>query len=87
MHAVQHIDRKFPYGARSCDLFTLARLPSVLYPVAKYFYVKVPENLLSLFPERIRQTAQRAIELREHGLRRYIKWFEDQLEEFSKSGA
>lgn len=78
MHAVQHIDRTVPYGERSCDIFMLARLPTSLYPKNRDFYVKIPKNVISS-PERIMQTAKRALELRDRGLRNYIMWFESEL--------
>jgi hypothetical protein len=78
MHAVQWIRRAVPYGERSCDIFTLARLPLGLFPTKKAFYVKVPQSMLSN-PERIRETAKEAITLRKSGLRFYIAWFENEL--------
>jgi hypothetical protein len=78
MHAVQYIDRKVPYGERSCDVFMLARLPSSLYPRNRDFYVKIPKRIIP-FPERIAQTARKALELRETGMRNYIVWFETEL--------
>jgi hypothetical protein len=77
MHAVQHFDRTVPYGERSCDVFMLARLPSELYPKNRDFYVKVPTAVMS--PEKIAQTARKALELREKGKRNYIVWFETEL--------
>lgn len=79
MHALQYARRTIPYGERSCDLYMLARLPTKFYPREREFYVKVPQRILSATPERIRETAQRAIELRNSGTRNYIVWFEKQL--------
>lgn len=79
-HALQHIDRSIPYGERSCDVYMLARLPVNLYPKQRDFYVKVPQKVLSSSPDKISQTAKRAIELRESGLRKYIVWFESELQ-------
>jgi len=78
MHAVQHFDRTVPYGERSCDIFMLARLPSNMYPKNRDFYVKVPQRVMSS-PERIRETAKKALELRAKGMRNYIVWFETEL--------
>jgi len=78
MHAVQHIDRTVPYGERSCDIFMLARLPTYLYPKNRDFYVAIPKKVLSS-PERISQTAKKALELRKRGMRNYIVWFESEL--------
>ncbi len=79
MHAVQYIDRRIPHGERSCDIFMLARLPTNLYPKQRDFYVSVPQSVLSSSPERIRETAAKALELRRKGLRNYIVWFEAEL--------
>lgn len=78
-HALQHLDRSVPYGERSCDVYMLARLPVNLYPSKRDFYVNVPQKVLSSSPDKIIQTAKRAIELRESGLRNYIVWFESEL--------
>jgi len=79
MHAVQHFDRTVPYGERSCDIFMLARLQSNMYPKNRDFYVKVPQRVMSS-PERIAETAKKALELRAKGMRNYIVWFETELE-------
>jgi len=79
VHAVQHFDRTVPYRERSCDIFMLARLPSNMYPKNRDFYVKVPQRVMSS-PERIRETAKKALELRAKGMRNYIVWFETELE-------
>jgi len=81
MHAVQHIDRTIPYGERSCDIFMLAWLPTNLYPKNRDFYVKIPKRAISS-PERILETARKALELREGGMRNYIVWFETELKSF-----
>jgi hypothetical protein len=78
MHAVQYVDRKIPHGERSCDLFMLARLPANLYPKSRDFYVKVPQKVM-YSPEVIMETARKAIELRQRGMRNYITWFEAEL--------
>ena len=78
-HALQHVDRSVPYGERSCDIYMLARLPVNLYPRQRDFYVKVPQKILSSSPDKIIQTAKRAIELRKSGLHNYIVWFESEL--------
>src|ERR1039458_4386353 len=78
MHAVQHFDRTIPYGERSCDIFMLARLPTTLYPKNRDFYVKISQRVVSS-PERIRETARKALELRAKGMRNYIVWFETEL--------
>ncbi len=78
MHAVQWMRRTVPHGEKSCDVFTLARLPIELFPREKAFYVKIPKRLLS-DPAKIRNAARRAISLRQEGLRRYITWFENEL--------
>ena len=82
MHAVQHIDRSVPYGERSCDIFTLARLPDNFFPTVRDFYVKVPQRVLS-HPSLIRETAKKAIAMRAAGTRRYIIWFEKELRKIS----
>jgi hypothetical protein len=78
-HALQHADRHVPYGERSCDVYMLARLPANLYPKKRDFYVEVPQEILFSSPERIIQTARKAIDLREKGLKNYIVWFEKEL--------
>ncbi len=78
MHAVQWMRRSVPHGERSCDVFTLARLPIELFPKKKAFYVKIPQRLLS-DPSMIRDLANQAISRRRNGLRRYITWFENEL--------
>lgn len=78
-HAVQWKKRTIPLGERSCDIFTLARLPTNLYPKKKAFYVKIQKKVLLTDPERIQKTAKRAIELREMGMRKYIFWFENEI--------
>ena len=85
MHAVQHIDRRVPYGERSCDVYTLARLPDEFFPRIKDFYVKVPQKVLSRQPGLIRETANKAIQLRAMGMRNYIVWFEKELEKISRA--
>ena len=82
MHAVQHIVRTVPYGERSCDIFMLARLPTNLYPKNREFYLKIPKRLISS-PERILQTAKKALALRESGMRNYVVWFEGELKKFA----
>lgn len=79
MHAFQYIGRKIPHGERSCDIYMLARLPTKFYPREREFYVKVPQKILSSSPERIMETAKKAIELRNSGTRNYIVWFEQEL--------
>ena len=78
-HALQYIDRRIPHGERSCDVYMLARLPISLYPKERDFYVKVPQSVLRASPEKIIETARKAIKLRETGLRNYIVWFEKEL--------
>ena len=56
----------------------LARLPTNLYPKNRDFYVKIPLRVMSS-PERISETARKALELREKGMRNYIVWFETEL--------
>ena len=80
MHALQYVDRKIPYGERSCDIYMLARLPTKFYPYEREFYVKVPQKILSTNPERIKETAKKAIALRNSGTRNYIVWFENELD-------
>ena len=82
-HALQHIDRSIPYGEKSCDVYMLSRLPVYLYPRRRDLYVKVPQKVLSSSPNKIIQTAKRAIELRQSGLRKYIVWFESELRKAS----
>ena len=79
MHALQYVKRTIPYGERSCDLYMLARLPTEFYPRKREFYVKVPQRILSRAPDRIKETAERAIQLRNSGTRNYIVWFENEL--------
>ena len=78
MHAVQWMTRLIPHGEKACDVFTLARLPVEFFPRKKAFYVKVPKRVLS-DPSIISECAEKAIDLRSKGLRRYIMWFEDEL--------
>jgi hypothetical protein len=86
MHALQHIDRTIPYGERSCDLYTLARLPDEMFPRTRDFYVKVPQKILSLRPDLIRITAKEALDNRSKGVRNYIVWFENKLRRISTTG-
>lgn len=79
MHALQHAKRTIPYGERSCDIYMLARLPTEFYPREREFYVKVPQRILSKAPEQVKETAEKAIELRNSGTRNYIVWFENEL--------
>ncbi len=85
MHAVQYIDRKFPLGERACDLIMMARLPVEFYPRCMDFYLKIPESLLLLRSQDIKQSALKAINLREAGFRNYIVWFEDELRKISSA--
>jgi len=84
MHALQYFDRTIPFGERSCDLYTLARLPDGMFPKTRDFYVKVPQKILSFRPDMIRMTARAALERRSSGLRNYIVWFENELRRISK---
>ncbi len=79
-HALKYLDRRVPHGERSCDIYMLARLPINLYPKERDFYVKVPQNVLYTSPDKIIETAKRAIKLRGAGLRNYIVWFENELQ-------
>ena len=79
MHALQYFDRRIPHGERSCDIYMLARLATRFYPREREFYVNVPRRVLSDHPERVKQTAQKAIQLRNNGMRNYIVWFENEL--------
>ncbi|HXQ93221.1 MAG TPA: hypothetical protein VN739_09475 [Nitrososphaerales archaeon] len=85
MHAVQHFDRTIPYGERSCDLYTLARLPDDMFPRTRDFYVKVPQKILSQRPDLIRMTAKEALDNRSRGIRNYVVWFESELRRISKT--
>jgi hypothetical protein len=84
MHALQNFDRSIPYGERSCDIYTLARLPDGMFPRTRDFYVKVPQKILSANPAIIRTTAVQALERRSNGVRNYIIWFEDELRRVSR---
>jgi hypothetical protein len=73
-----------PAGERSCDVYSLARHPSL--NDARPNYLDVPD---SIFDERrwtrrgwstiLYRTARRALDERARGRRNYIRWFEDQL--------
>jgi len=83
MHRVQHIDDDLPSGERPCELWTLARDPSILDepPMA---YLSVPTKIKNDWERwrfKVHKLAKEAIEERENGRRCYIKWFEDGLVE------
>ncbi len=84
-HLLQGIG-KVPKGERSCDIYTLAR--EVNFCDEAPNYLKIPKRLLDnngFIQERYRllvhKTAKRAISRKESGKRRYIIWFEKELEE------
>ena len=85
MHALQYFDRTIPFGERSCDIYTLARLPDEMFPRTRDFYVKVPQKVLCSRPDLIRTKAREALERRSSGVRNYIVWFENELRRISKS--
>lgn len=84
VHAVQWMTGQIPHGEKSADVFALSRLPFTLYPRKRAFYIRVPRRLLFFRPKLVKETAEKAIDLRRHGVRRYIVWLEDELKRIEK---
>lgn len=86
-HELTHLlqaEGRVPHGERSCDLYALARHPSL--NDAEPGYVEVPASILGTgdrpragWPAIMHRLAGEAIRRREGGLRRYIRWFETEL--------
>ena len=78
-HLLQELGR-VPHGERSCDVYALARDPSLndMQPN----YLDLPEHIFEAFrprpgwPERLFGLAREALRQRAAGRRRYIRWFE-----------
>ncbi len=79
MHLIQgHND--IPQGERACDLWSMARSP--LFADRPPNYLEIPEFMVErweLWNGFVRRKAIQAIRLRGSGLRKYIRWFEDEL--------
>lgn len=82
MHLLQDRDGyDVPQGERSCDLFVCARSPELLDDKPEYLKIPFSRDELSCGFTRnmIHMTAKKALKLREQGNRRYIKWFENEI--------
>lgn len=74
-----------PMGERSCDLFSLARDPLLVDAAPVYLtipeaYVTPKGGLVDGAPRFLHRTAREALRRRDAGERRYIRWFERELE-------
>ncbi len=82
--------RLVPTGERSCDLFSLARHPSL--NDVRPNYLDLPDTVFDQ-KDRTRwgwsgilyESARRAIRERSEGRRRYIRWFEDHMASLSRA--
>jgi len=83
MHSVQYMVEDIPLGERPCELWTLAREPSILdKPPMSYLLVPYKvKNDWNRWKIDVHQIADKAIQERKEGRRCYIKWFEDKLKE------
>ncbi|MFW6176684.1 MAG: hypothetical protein ACOC40_03185 [Thermoplasmatota archaeon] len=83
MHSVQYIKEEIPMGERPCELWTLAREPSIL-DKPPMSYLSTPPKIRNNWENwryDVHKIADQAIQERKNGRRCYIKWFEDQLRE------
>lgn len=83
MHSVQYINEDIPMGERPCELWTLARDPSIL-DKPPMSYLSTPSKIKNNWKEcryDVHKIAKQAIEERKRGRRCYMKWFEDRLKE------
>lgn len=85
MHGIQRMVDDIPTGERACDIWTLARVGKHFYRTGRY--VDIPsemDNAPEIYGEVMQKKAREAIEKRDEGVRQYIVWFEEQLEEYLK---
>jgi len=69
-----------PKGEKACDLWTIARSPLFLDRPPNY--LEIPEFMIERWESWkgfVRRKAIEAIGLRQEGLRKYIRWFENDL--------
>ena len=69
-----------PSGEKACDLWTMARHP--LFNEIPPSYLDIPQRIIDdwdAYRDLIREKAIRAIAMRQEGLRRYIRWFENEV--------
>jgi hypothetical protein len=78
-HLIQGKDA-IPSGEKACDLWTMARHP--LFNEIPPSYLDIPLRIIDewdSYKDLIREKAIQAIAMRQEGLRRYIKWFENEV--------
>lgn len=83
MHSVQYMKEDIPMGERPCELWTLAREPSIL-DKPPMSYLSTPSKIRNNWKDwriQVHNLAKQAIKERENGRRNYLKWFEDNLRE------
>ncbi len=94
-HELTHLlqaDGRVPGGERSCDLFALARHPSL--NDSRPNYLDIPDDLFDErgyytrtgWPTVLYESARRAIDERASGRRTYIRWFEVHVTALSAAG-
>ena len=91
-HELTHLmqaDGRVPGGERACDLFALARHPSL--NDSRPNYLDIPDDLFDErgyytrtgWPTVLYVSARRAIDERASGRRTYIRWFEEHITSLS----
>lgn len=84
-HELQYTNNDIPQGEKQCDIWTLARSTFLLDHPPHYLEVpkSVRENWYD-WKEILHQVAEEAIQKREEGLFRYIRYFEDKVKELEE---
>lgn len=81
-HELTHLiqGNGIPNGEKACDLWTMIRHPDLNDKPPHYLFLgwTIRENW-EKYKDFVREKAIEAIELRKSGLRRYIKWFENEM--------
>jgi hypothetical protein len=71
--------RAIPSGEKATDLFMLTRLPLKYFANGGPSYLECSDKPFIKYPERVQALAIEAVKLRSAGMRRYIAWFEAQV--------
>ena len=83
-HALCSKTHLVPHGEKATDLFMISRLPIKYLKSISNTYLECNIKLAQTHPVLVQSLANQAIALRNNGLRNYIKWFEEQINQFKK---